>query len=53
MFILDQLGWRWARILRVPPLIWAVEAGYAIFSRHRAFFFRFFSRFVPSRREGG
>ncbi len=50
MFILRQLGWRWTWVLSVPPLIWLVEVGYAIFARNRPFFFRFFSRFVSSRR---
>ncbi len=45
IFILRLLGWRWTWILGVPPLIWPVEIGYAIFARNRHFFFRLISRF--------
>ena len=44
MFILHHLGWRWAAVLSVPPLIWPVELGYAIFARNRSFFFALFAR---------
>jgi len=46
LFILYHLGWRWTWVFSVPPLIWPVDLGYAIFVRNRAFFFRFLSRFV-------
>ena len=46
LFILRQLGWGWTWLLSVPPLIWLVELGYAIFARNRVFFFRFLSRFL-------
>ena len=45
LFIMEELGWGWfARLLALPPFIWAVEAGYRIVARHRTFFSRFFRR---------
>ncbi len=45
LFVLERLGHRWAaRILRVPPLIWAVELGYRIVAANRPFFTRFLFR---------
>lgn len=46
MFILEQLGYRTlARLGRLPPLIWGVEAGYWVVAKNR----RFFSRFLFKR----
>jgi hypothetical protein len=45
LFVLERIGFRWpARVLRVPPLVWAVEAGYQVVARNRPFFARFFFR---------
>lgn len=45
LFVLEHLGFRrTARVLRVPPLIWAVELGYFIVARNRRFFSRFMFR---------
>ena len=36
LFVLEQTRWpRLARLLRMPPLVWAVEAGYVVVARHR------------------
>jgi predicted DCC family thiol-disulfide oxidoreductase YuxK len=36
LHILDRLGWsRLVRVLRVPPLVWAVEVGYALVAGNR------------------
>lgn len=36
LFVIGQTGHPWlARILAVPPLIWAVELGYLLVSRNR------------------
>lgn len=43
IFVLRQLGWKWMRIFSVPPMIWLVELGYAVFARNRPFFFRILS----------
>jgi hypothetical protein len=41
MFILARIGWGWvARLLMLPPFIWAVELGYWIVAHNRAFFAR-------------
>jgi len=45
LFILEQIGWGWgARLLMVPPFVWAVELGYWIVSHNRSFFARFLFR---------
>jgi len=42
LFVLEQIGWGWAaRLLMLPPFIWAVELGYALVARNRSFFARF------------
>lgn len=42
LYVLDMLGFhRLARVGSLPPLIWAVEVGYWIVARNRAFFARF------------
>ncbi len=42
LFLLEQIGWRIpARILALPPFIWAVELGYRIVAANRPFFARF------------
>ena len=39
LFVLEHLGRRrLARSLSIPPLIWAVEAGYWLVARNRRFF---------------
>jgi hypothetical protein len=49
LFIAEQLGYhRLARFLLIPPLIWAVELGYAIVAANRSFFSRFLFRSSPS-----
>lgn len=49
LFVLERVGLpRLARLLRRPPLVWAVEAGYRVVARHRGSFARFLFR-----REGG
>ncbi len=45
LFILERIGFpRLGRVLRVPPLVWAVEAGYRLVARNRPFFARFLFR---------
>ena len=45
LFVLERIGFpRLARVLRVPPLVWAVEGGYRVVARHRPLFARFFFR---------
>jgi hypothetical protein len=45
LFVLERIGFpHAARVLRVPPLVWAVEAGYQVVARNRPFFARFFFR---------
>ena len=52
LFILQELGWGWiARILTVPPFIWAVELGYRFVASHRSFFSRFLSLSPPGPRD--
>ena len=42
LFVLAALGHKTtARVLGLPPLIWAVEAGYKIVAANRDFFSRF------------
>lgn len=44
LFILEQIGWRWVRLLRLPPFLWGVEFGYRVVAAHRPFFARFLFR---------
>jgi predicted DCC family thiol-disulfide oxidoreductase YuxK len=45
LFVAEQLGHRrLARLLRVPPLVWAVELGYRVVAANRSFFSRFLFR---------
>jgi predicted DCC family thiol-disulfide oxidoreductase YuxK len=45
LFVLERIGWpHLARLARVPPLVWIVEAGYRLVAGHRAFFSRLFKR---------
>jgi hypothetical protein len=54
LFILEELGWRpVARVLAMPPLVWAVELGYAAVAAHREFFSRFLFRERGHRRSRG
>ena len=42
LFVLEQVGYRaLARLLRLPPFIWAVELGYKLVAANRTFFSRF------------
>jgi len=39
LFVLEQIGYRrLARLLRLPPLVWAVELGYRIVASNRSLF---------------
>jgi predicted DCC family thiol-disulfide oxidoreductase YuxK len=41
LYLLGRLGHpRWARLLALPPFLWAVELGYWLVARNRAFFSR-------------
>jgi len=41
LFVLERIGFpRLARLLRRPPLVWAVEWGYRLVARHRGVFAR-------------
>lgn len=45
LFVLERVGWpRLARILALPPLVWAVELGYRIVAGNRPFFSRLVAR---------
>ena len=45
LFVLHELGWpRTAHVLTAPPLVWAVELGYHVVSKHRGRI----SRWLPS-----
>ena len=46
LFALETVGWHptWARWGRRRPFVWAVEAGYRVVARNRAFFSRFLFR---------
>jgi len=45
LFILERIGWpRLARVAALPPLVWLVEAAYALVARNRAFFSRLLPR---------
>lgn len=35
LFVLESLGWKSARLLTFPPLIWAVELAYRIAASNR------------------
>jgi predicted DCC family thiol-disulfide oxidoreductase YuxK len=42
--VLERCGWRRAaRVLRWPPLVWAVEVGYRLVAANRGFFSRWLS----------
>lgn len=48
LFVLERIGWpRLARIAAVPPLLWAVEAGYVLVAHNRALA----SRLLPRTRK--
>ena len=41
LFVLERIGWpRLARVAALPPLVWLVEAGYAVVAHNRALFTR-------------
>ncbi|TMA81733.1 MAG: hypothetical protein E6J72_04720 [Deltaproteobacteria bacterium] len=45
LFILERIGWpRLARVAALPPLVWLVEAAYALVAHNRAFFSRLLPR---------
>ena len=45
LFVLERIGYpRLARVLRLPPMIWGVEAGYRVVAANRPLFARFFFR---------
>jgi predicted DCC family thiol-disulfide oxidoreductase YuxK len=45
LYVLERLGWGWvARLLALPPFVWAVEVGYRIVAANRGFFSRFLFR---------
>ena len=45
LFVLERIGHRrFARVMRVPPLVWFVELGYRIVAGNRRFFSRFLFR---------
>ena len=47
LFVLERIGWpRLARIAALPPLVWIVEATYALVAHNRAFFSRLLPRNV-------
>ena len=47
LFVLERLGWpRLARLARIPPLVWLVEAGYRLVAANRPFFSRLLARFA-------
>ncbi len=49
LYILERLGWGWrARLLALPPFVWAVELGYWIVARNRGRL----ARFVPREDDG-
>ncbi len=38
LFLLEQVGWNgFARVLALPPFVWAVEIGYALVAANRSF----------------
>jgi predicted DCC family thiol-disulfide oxidoreductase YuxK len=43
VFCLEQVGWWWARPMRIVPLAWLTELAYWIVARNR----RLFSRLLP------
>jgi hypothetical protein len=46
LFVLEEIDWhpRAVRLARRRPLVWAIEIGYWIVARNRAFFGRFLFR---------
>lgn len=49
LHILRHSGWGWfARVLAVPPLVWAVEVGYWLVARNRRVFGKIMFRKEPS-----
>ena len=45
LFLLERCGYPWfARIMRIPPLVWSVELGYFVVARNRRLFARFLFR---------
>lgn len=43
LFVLEILGWGWlGRILRVPPLVWPIRAGYWLVARNRGLISKWF-----------
>ena len=45
LFVLERIGWpRVARIAALPPLVWMIEAGYALVAHNRPFFSRLLPR---------
>ncbi len=45
LFVLEQIGYRrLARLLRLPPFVWAVELGYRIVASNRSLFARLLFR---------
>ena len=50
LFILERIGWpHVARLARIPPLVWLVEAGYRLVAGNRGFFSRVFPRRASNR----
>lgn len=41
-YIYQTLGWRWARVARMPPLIWVFELGYKVVAANRLWFSKVF-----------
>jgi hypothetical protein len=53
LFTLERCGWPvTARVLRLPPMIWLLEAGYIVVARNRPVFARFLFRGYSSERVG-
>ena len=45
LFMMERCGFKWsARVMRVPPLVWAVELGYYVVASNRRFFGKFMFR---------
>lgn len=45
LYVLERVGFGWfARLLAIPPFVWAIELGYWIVARNRRFFARFLFR---------
>ncbi len=46
LFLLEQVGWNgFARLLALPPFIWAVEIGYGLVAANRSFLSRLFGTY--------